>query len=213
MVSSTTPLHHSACCACRALSPELGCSGRRLTKRRRVSLMLKAASSLSLFAPCAWRFTWAVSFSCAAARWPSTHAVELCQIWSSSEGSCEAASGRCSRISPSRGPVEGLMFLQALSVGDSCARLLRSLPTWLRRVSDVAVTPLRLLQAPPLSKLVTRVSYPLHLLIWPSASRARHRLSVTKEMLGWCCCSDAMSSSSFELGAIFVSLETSSQQF
>ena len=28
--------------------------------------------------------------SCTAARWPSTHAVEFCQCWSSSEGSCES---------------------------------------------------------------------------------------------------------------------------
>ena len=34
---------------------------------------------VSLFAPCAKCFTWAVSFSCTAARWPSTHAVEFCE--------------------------------------------------------------------------------------------------------------------------------------
>ena len=49
-------------------------------KRLHVSLLLKAASFLSLFAPCAGRFTWAVSFSCTAARWPSTHATEFCQL-------------------------------------------------------------------------------------------------------------------------------------
>ena len=48
-------------------------------------------SFMSLFAPRAKCLTWAVSFSCTAARWPSTHAVEFCQIWSSSEGcSCES---------------------------------------------------------------------------------------------------------------------------
>ena len=30
VVSSTSPLHPSACCACKAISPELGCSSRRL---------------------------------------------------------------------------------------------------------------------------------------------------------------------------------------
>ena len=47
VVSSTTTLLPSARCACRALSPELGCSGRRLTKQLHVSLSLKTASSLS----------------------------------------------------------------------------------------------------------------------------------------------------------------------
>ena len=42
--------------------------------------------------------------------------------------------------------------------------------------------------------LAARVSYPLRLLTWPSASRAWHRLSVTFEMLGLCCCPDVMSS-------------------
>ena len=42
--------------------------------------------SLSLSSMC-----WAshVSFSCTAARWPSTHAVEFCECPSSSEGSCQ----------------------------------------------------------------------------------------------------------------------------
>ena len=62
-----------------------------------------------------------------------------------------AASGRCARILPSRGRVEGLVLLRAPSVGDPCARLLRSFSTWFRRVSDVAVASLRLLQAPLLS--------------------------------------------------------------
>ena len=101
------------------LSPELGCSSRRLKKRHHVSLLLKVASSLSgllssatarsaesstpmcdilsrrgcrgrtsstpvrysnsmsLFAPCAERLTWAVFFSCTAARVSATHASEV----------------------------------------------------------------------------------------------------------------------------------------
>ena len=43
----------SACCACWAFSPELGCSSRRLTERHRVSLLLKAVPfSLSLSSMC-----------------------------------------------------------------------------------------------------------------------------------------------------------------
>ena len=63
------------------------------------------------------------------------------------QSTSSAAAGRCSRISPSRGLVEGLVFLRALSVGDSCASHLRSFSTLLRRVAVVAVASLRLLQA------------------------------------------------------------------
>ena len=86
-----------------------------------------------------------------------------------------AASGRCSRISSSRGLVEGLVLLQALSVGDSCASLLPSFSTWFRRVSGVAVASLRLPQALPFFRgvLSARVSCALRSLTWPPASRAR----------------------------------------
>ena len=86
----------------------------------------------------------------------------------SAPSTSSAASGRCSRISPSRGLVEGLVLLRALSVGDSCARHLRSFSTlWFRRVSAVAVASLRLLQAPP---CVETSMPPLRLLTWLPAS-------------------------------------------
>ena len=92
-------------------------------------------------------------------------------------------------------------FWRVLSSSEPC-------PTGFRRVSVVAVAPLRLLQAPLLSRRPCHESvFPLRLLTWPSASLARHRLSVTFEMLGLCCCSDAMSSSSWIL-----SFAPSSQQ-
>ena len=121
-----------------------------------------------------------------------------------------AASCRCSRISSSRGLVEGLVLFRAMSVGDSCARLFHSFSTWFRRVSVVAVAPLRLLQAPPfLSRRLCHESViPIsHAHLAVGVSRARHRLSVTFEMFGFCCCSDAMSSSSWIL-----SFAPSSQQ-
>ena len=110
-----------------------------------------------------------------------------------------AASSRCSRISPSRGLVEGLVFFRALSVG-SCTRLLRSFSTWFRRVSDVdvAVASLRLLQASPFlsrrphRESVLRTSL-AHLTV--GVSRARHRLSVTFGMYGSCYCYDIVFSS------------------
>ena len=77
MFSSTTPFHPSACCACGALSPELGGSGRRFAKRLHVSLLLRAASSVCLCSSVR-HFTWAVSFCCTAARSSATHAPELC---------------------------------------------------------------------------------------------------------------------------------------
>ena len=43
VVSSTTPLLPSACCASEESSPELGCSDRRLAERLHISLLLKAA--------------------------------------------------------------------------------------------------------------------------------------------------------------------------
>ena len=116
---------------------------------------------------------------------------------------------------------------RALSVGDSYARLLRSFSTWFRRVSVVVVASLRLLLAPLLSR------GPCHECVLPTSlahltvgvSHARHMLPVTFEMLGLCCCSDGMPSSSLdfvfrpvdgestvELGTVRVSLETSSQQ-
>ena len=81
-----------------------------------------------------------------------------------------AASGRCSRIYPSRGLVEGPVFLRALSVGDSSGRLLRSFSTWFRRrrftatASGTSFCP---------GVLTASVSCALRLLTWPSACRAR----------------------------------------
>ena len=92
-----------------------------------------------------------------------------------------AASGRCSRIFPSRGLVELLRSFSNVFPTCFCRR---------RRFTATA-------SSTPFCRgvLTERVTCALRLLTWPSASRARHRLSVTFEMLGLCCCSDAMSSS------------------
>ena len=117
-----------------------------------------------------------------------------------------AASGRCSRISPSRSLVEGLVCVPPSPVRRRLlARLLRSFSTWFRRVSGVAGASPRLLQAP--------------LLFW-RLPRAWHRLSVTFEMLGLCCVllvRDLLLRTvdgelDVELGTIRVPLEMSSQQ-
>ena len=64
---------------------------------------MRYLSFVSLFVHVLNRFTWAVSFSCTAARWPATHAVEFCEISSSSEGcSCESLTACCSCESPLR---------------------------------------------------------------------------------------------------------------
>ena len=76
VVSSSTPLLPSACCKCGAFSPELGCTGCRLAKRLHVSLFLKAAAFLFLFAHV---------LSPALLRGDQSR-MHLCQIWSSSEG-------------------------------------------------------------------------------------------------------------------------------
>ena len=113
-----------------------------------------------------------------------------------------AASSRCSRISPSRGLVEGLVFLRALSVGNSCARDSFVLS---QRGCDVFLTSPSLhcdcfrhslLSRRSHRKCVLRTSL-AHLAV--GVSRARHRLSVTFEMLDLCCCPDVMSSSSWIL--------------
>ena len=108
-----------------------------------------------------------------------------------------AASSRCSRISPSRGLVEGLVCVPPSPVRRRLlARLLRSFSTCF----DVVVPSPRLLPAPSLSRRPHR-ECPAHFAVSPAVgvSRARHRLSVTFEMLGLCCCPDVMSSSSWIL--------------
>ena len=88
-----------------------------------------------------------------------------------------AVSGRCSRISPSRSLVEGLV------APPSCFfRAALSLPSL---YFDCFKHPFCR------GILAARVSCALRLLTWPSASRrvvsrARHRLHVTSEMLGFC---------------------------
>ena len=59
---------------------------RRGSRDRTSSTTVRYLSFVSLFAPCVKCSTWAVSFLCTAARWPSTHAVEFCEYSSSSEG-------------------------------------------------------------------------------------------------------------------------------
>ena len=71
--------------------------------------------SMSLFAPCAERFTWAGSFSCTAARWPSTHAPEFCECSSSSEGSCESLTAR-RRVFTCSQHVRAFVLSRALSL-------------------------------------------------------------------------------------------------
>ena len=83
-----------------------------------------------------------------------------------------AASGRCSRMFPSRGLVE-LCSAEPCPSVTPARQLLRSFSTWFQRVSVVAVAPLRLLQAPLLSRCPFHESVlPLRMLTWPSASRA-----------------------------------------
>ena len=83
------------------------------------------------------------------------------------------------------------VFLRALSVG-----VLRSLSTWFRRVLTSPSLHCdffrHLSTRRPRRESVLRTSLS-HL---PSASRAWHRVSVTFELLGLCCCPDVMSSSS-----------------
>ena len=108
-----------------------------------------------------------------------------------------AAPGRCSRISPWRGLVEGLECVPPGPVRRRLlARLLRSLSTWFRRVLTSPSLHCdffrHLSTRRPRRESVLRTSLS-HL---PSASRAWHRVSVTFELLGLCCCPDVMSSSS-----------------
>ena len=108
-----------------------------------------------------------------------------------------AASGRCSRKSPSRALVEG----PCAPPSPFRRRLVRATPSIFLNVvptcfPDVAVASLRLLQAHPFCREVLRTSL-AHLAV--GVSRTRHRLSVTFEMLALCCCPDVKSSSSWIL--------------
>ena len=157
-----------------------------------------------------------------------------------SEHVSSAASGRCSRIYPSRGLVESLVCVPPSPVRRRLlARLLRSFSTCFRRVLTSPSLhrdffPHTLLSRRPHRESILRTSLftsprecPAHFAVSPAVgvSRARHKLPVTFEMLGLCCCPDVMSSSSWilslrsvdgelnvELGTVRVPLEMSSHQ-
>ena len=80
-----------------------------------------------------------------------------------------ALSSRCSRISPSRGTVQGLVCVPPSPVrARLLARLLRSFSKWFRCVSDVAVASPRLLQAHPFVEASSPRECPAHFAVSPA---------------------------------------------
>ena len=105
-----------------------------------------------------------------------------------------AASSRCSRIPCGRSYVCSSEPRPSATPRATPSFFLNEVPTCF----DVAVASPRVLQAPPLVKASSPRACLAHFADSPAVgvSRARHRLSVTFEMLGLCCCPDVMSSSS-----------------